>query len=106
MKPFELREQFATAVGLIAGSCSGFGLDRVDHELAQVAVGAEVVQPLDELVLKRLGLHDRLVAAVAATPSAFQRPGSASTKPYPANAKNPNSGLTSTSAAISAASPA
>lgn len=45
-----------------------FGPNRVEHELPQVAVGAEVAQPLDKLVFERLRLDDRLIAVAGATP--------------------------------------
>lgn len=41
--------------------------DRVEDEVAQVRVGLEAAQPVDELVLDRLGLGDLLIAAFAVT---------------------------------------
>jgi hypothetical protein len=39
--------------------------DRVEDKLAQACVGLEAAQPVDELVLERLGLGDRLIASFA-----------------------------------------
>lgn len=66
LEAVELGEQLAAALGLVAGLFAGGGAERVEDEAAQVTVGLEVTQPLDELGLERLGGHDRLRAVPAA----------------------------------------
>ncbi|HST55240.1 MAG TPA: hypothetical protein VLJ42_05000 [Solirubrobacteraceae bacterium] len=47
---------------VFAGVALALGVDRVEHELAQLCVGLEGVQPVDELVFQGLGFDHRLLA--------------------------------------------
>ncbi|HEX7290955.1 MAG TPA: hypothetical protein VF250_07495 [Conexibacter sp.] len=69
LEAVELGEQVAAALRLRA-LIAGRGLEGVDDVRAQLAVRVEAPQPLDDLLLQRLGLHDRLRAVAAATAGA------------------------------------
>jgi hypothetical protein len=62
LEAVELSQQLAAALLVVVGVALGLGGDRVEHELAELLVGLEGVQPVNELLLQRFGLDDRLVA--------------------------------------------
>jgi hypothetical protein len=68
LEAIELGQQLAATLLVFVGVALGLGGDRVEHELAELLVGLEGVQPVNELLLQRFGLDDRLlaVAVVAA----------------------------------------
>ncbi len=68
MQSVQLGQQVAAALLIFTRVLVGGSADRVEDEIAQLGVRLEGVKPRDELVLKRLGLDDRLgaVAVVAA----------------------------------------
>jgi hypothetical protein len=68
LEAVELDQEFAAPVSVFAWVLLCPGADRVEHELTELGVGLEGVQPGDELLLQGLGLDHRLlaVAVVAA----------------------------------------
>ncbi|HTD09525.1 MAG TPA: hypothetical protein VK680_11595 [Solirubrobacteraceae bacterium] len=71
-QPLKLAGELTAALRVLAGTRARLGLDRVEHELAQRVVGLEVVQPVDQLLLKRnRGDGSLLAGAVVAAGGAL-----------------------------------
>jgi hypothetical protein len=66
LEALELGGQVATALAVGVG-VRRFA-DRVDHERAELLVGGEVAQPVDQLRFERFGLEDRRAAGVSVAP--------------------------------------
>lgn len=72
LEAVELSQQFAASVLVFARVRLCPRADRVEDDVAELGVGLEGVQPVDELLLQGLGLDHRLLAiAVVATGGAL-----------------------------------